>query len=345
MISCQRLCWLLLLVPIAGCESRTAATAAPTQPGRYLFCFWNVENLFDDRDDDRTQTADREFDRWFANDPEALRLKLAHLSETILAQNGGRGPDILALAEVESYRAAELLMQALNDRLSDPSLHYQHILMKDPNGGRHIAPAIITRLDVAKGRVRLHGRRQRILEGHIVVNGHDLVVIASHWTSRLTDKDGHHRADYADQIYGLYRGMYMSNPAVDFLVCGDFNDPPDAPSVVEHLHGSGDLAQVMAARDWPLLFNLFAGKDPRQFGTHYFGHHWHIFDQILVSPGLLDHEGWTCDPDSARTVKTSARSQDPLHRPWRFGSPNDLAPRGASDHFPVSVELSVASPR
>lgn len=324
----------------AGCRNGPRGAEA-TAPQSYLFCFWNVENLFDDHLDRREHRADKEFDRWFAEDPDALQLKLDHLSDALATLNGGKGPDILALVEVESRRAAELVQGALNRRLGDASLHYTHLLMKELSAGRHIAPAILTRLPVAGDRTRLHGSRLRILEGHIVVNGQDLVVIASHWTSRNTDGQGAHREKYGDQIHGLFRAMYTSNPKVDFLVSGDFNDPPDAPSVTEHLRARGDLQAVLEPRNDPLLLNLFADKDPAVWGTHYYGGRWEIFDQLAISPGLLDAEGWSCDPDSVRTVNRLVRPDDRIHHPWRFGGPHDKHRRGYSDHFPVTVRLSV----
>src|SRR5262249_48351984 len=99
----------------AGCLPPQAARVA-TAPEGYLLCFWNVENLFDDRNDGRTGPGDKEYDNWFARDPKALELKLAHLSEAILQLNDGRGPDILAIVEVENIRAAELLQKSLNQR-------------------------------------------------------------------------------------------------------------------------------------------------------------------------------------------------------------------------------------
>src|SRR5947209_19931619 len=110
----------------AGCNDATPSSGPPVAnaPGSdgYLFCFWNVENLFDDQENDRLQNADREYDQWFARDHAALELKLSRLSEALIGLNGGRGPDIIALAEVESQRAAELLRDALNSRLTDPAL-------------------------------------------------------------------------------------------------------------------------------------------------------------------------------------------------------------------------------
>jgi endonuclease/exonuclease/phosphatase family metal-dependent hydrolase len=329
---------LLALIPLI--RNQTAPPADNAAPGTYQLCFWNVENLFDDHQDNETNKVDKEFDTWFARDPAALHLKLDRLSEGITALNDGRGPDILALAEVENLRAAELLQGALNRRLPDSALRYSHLLMKDPGGGRHIATAILTRLPVQHDRTRLHGSRLRILEGHVVVNGHDLVILATHWTSRVTNETGGAREKYADQIYGVFRAMYMSNRKVDFLVCGDFNDPPEAPSVTDHLHATGDIQAVLEFRPEPLLFNLFADKNPSAgFGTHHFGKQWFIFDQIVVSPGLLDSEGWSCDPQSVRTINNLVKPGDRYGRPWRFGNEHERGTRGYSDHFPVTVRL------
>src|SRR5262245_26230804 len=89
----------LLLTALLTCA------AAPAQAPRaktYLFCFWNVENLFDDKLNPKLEKVDREFDDYFAKDGEALAMKLQRLREVLLSKemNNGRGPDILAMAEV-----------------------------------------------------------------------------------------------------------------------------------------------------------------------------------------------------------------------------------------------------
>jgi endonuclease/exonuclease/phosphatase family metal-dependent hydrolase len=335
---------LIAILFLPGCLRPQDAATEATVTGEYLFCFWNAENFFDDKLDGFRDKPDKDYDAWFAENPDVLRTKLDHLSSALIELNGGRGPDILAIAECESQRAAELLRDSLNARLSSEADHYAHVLFKDPKGGRHIATAIITRLPVHGNRTQLLGHRQRILEGHIDVNGHELIVIASHWTSRLTEKEGeerkgHGRADYSEKIFGRFRAMFTSNPAVDVLICGDFNDTPDAPSVTHNLHAGGDVAVVRGAHE-PVLLDLFAGKDPNRFGTHYHNR-WFIFDQIVVSPGLLDDQGWTCDPDSVSTVRTTQRRGDRLNRPWSFGGPKH-GERGYSDHFPVTVKLRVS---
>jgi endonuclease/exonuclease/phosphatase family metal-dependent hydrolase len=332
----------LLAVLFLGCGNLDLPAPDAKAADGYLFCFWNVENFFDDKPDEHRNEVDRKYDAWFAENPPVLKHKLANLSKTLIALNDGKGPDIIALAEVESERAADLLLDALNARLKDTELHYKHVLMKEPkNFGRSIATAIITRLPVVADKTRLHGNRQRILEGHVTVNGHDLVILATHWTSRVSDEEGTGRDKYAKQIYGVYKGMYLANPHVAFLVCGDFNDPPDDASVTKYLHGSDDQEKVKESdRDEPLLYNLFADKNDGKQGTHFYNRKWMIFDQILVSPAMLAPGGWRCEPKTARIVNDL--TADRKGHPKRFGSPHDetaLEERGYSDHFPVTVRL------
>jgi endonuclease/exonuclease/phosphatase family metal-dependent hydrolase len=340
--ACLVLSTALLAIVVAGCTPLpdSGDSYSASQDG-YLFCFWNVENLFDDRHDGRSGPGDKEFDVWLGKNPEILKLKLARLSEALLKLNAGKGPDILAIVEVEGVRAAELLQQELNSKIIEPSLHYTSVLMKEVRVGRHIAPAILTRLPVVKDRTRGQGSRFRIVEGHLVVDGQELVVLASHWTSRLRQGSEKGRAEYADKLYGTASAMHRSNPGVDVLICGDFNDSPDDVSVTQHLRATGDLQAVLQSGGQLKLLNLMADKDAASgYGTHYYSK-WLIFDHIVVSPGLLDQKGWTCDPASLRTVSDLTKPGDRLGRPWRFGGERDAGPRGYSDHFPVTVRLKV----
>jgi endonuclease/exonuclease/phosphatase family metal-dependent hydrolase len=345
-LSMRFVCIAFFALPLAGCRVEPAPSNVTTEEavgksGECLFCHWNAEDFFDDKLDHRTFPADKEYDRWMAENPAVFELKLSRLTEALLKINNGCGPDILSICEVETVRAAELLKDALNKKL-DEKLHYQNVLMKEVSTGRHIAPAIITRLPVVKDKTRLLDKKMRILEGHIIVSGHELVVFASHWTSRLGDGGEHQREHYADRIYGAFKAMYKSNPRVDVLICGDFNDTPHDVSVVKHLHCSGNLSDVKNSGDDPLLFNLFADKDPdKGFGTHYYNGKWFIFDQIVVSPGMLDTSGWRCQVDSVHTVNDLHKPGDAKKRPWRFGGQRDEGPRGYSDHFPVTVRLAV----
>jgi len=322
----------------------------PDGSGSYLFCFWNVENLFDDSNDNR-RTVDEEFDDPFAADEGLRREKYDRIADALLAMNGGRGPDVIAAVEVESVRAAELLRETLNRKLNEakaePVWQYTQVAMRNLDAGRHIAPCLITRLNVAHAETRLHGRQLRILEAHVAANGHNLTLIASHWTSQLRQRDGGDgddgRAKYAQLINDVYQDAVRSRPDVDLLVCGDFNDMPDSEPVAGILRATGDRSRVVPGADPPLLLNLLAGKSAEQFGTLWYREPL-IYDQVCVSPGMLDSVGWSCDPDSVRVPVDGLTRSSSRREPWRFGNPG-TAPaggRGYSDHFPVTVTLRVA---
>lgn len=313
---------------------------------RYFFCFWNVENLFDDRKDSRRENADAEYDVPFATDTHFRNLKLSRLAETLLRMNQGRGPDIFACCEVETPRAAELLKNALNERISDPKLRYTHLEIKDLEAGRHIATGLITRVPTESSRTHLLGYKLRILETRVTVDGHDLTILVTHWTSQITDKSGTDpnkgRAKYGKTIAEEVARLSSSNPSADILICGDFNDTPESPAVQTFLRATGDASQVTPGSG--RLLDLMAGKSAAEYGTLYYRRPL-IYDHICVSPGMLDRRGWWCDPASVSTFTQGLIRNGSTHRePWRFANPKPAIPddqRGYSDHFPVTVELSV----
>src|SRR5688572_14468204 len=99
---------LLLLIVLQNYYSSQSTNLPPhDHQTDFLFCHWNIENLFDDEDNGRKGPGDRDYDPLYAHNPDLLKLKLDKLTEAILRMNNGKGPDILALVEVEGVRAAE----------------------------------------------------------------------------------------------------------------------------------------------------------------------------------------------------------------------------------------------
>jgi endonuclease/exonuclease/phosphatase family metal-dependent hydrolase len=337
-------------IPRSPYEGQPTVTGTnPDGSGTYHFCFWNVENLFDDQDDPR-RPIDEEFDNPFAQDADLRRLKYDRIADALLRMNGGKGPDVIACVEVENIRAAELLRDTLNRKLeeanADPVWKYTQVAMRNLDAGRHIAPCVITRLNVDHTRTRLHGSRLRILETRLSANGHPLEVITSHWTSQLRGgEEG--REKYAQIIADRFNEMARSDPAVDLVVCGDFNDTPEADTVTQLLRATGDRSRVLPTADQPFLLNLMFGKPPDRYGTLWYRGKPMIYDQVCISPGMLQPDGWSCDPESVRTVTAGLTAPGATRRePWRYGGPATppTGGRGYSDHFPVTVTLTVAPP-
>ncbi len=145
------------------------SASSPASSAGFLVCSWNVENFFDDVDDPKNHDEDED---WFGRDPSAFRQKVAVLADSLLLQNDGLGPDVLAMVEVESLRCVEALRDALNARLPAEA-RYGGIVQRDDRTGRRFAPAVLTRLgvrdDLTQG-PRDFGNR-RILEAHLEARG------------------------------------------------------------------------------------------------------------------------------------------------------------------------------
>jgi len=335
-------------------RSPTPAPVVGDGESSFTFCTWNLENLFDDKKDKRN-AIDTEYDTAFAEDEELRNLKYDRIASALFKLNDGKGPDIIACLEVESVRAAELLQGTLNKKLADAKadekLQYKSVAMKNLDGGRHIAPCVISRLAITPQLTKMHGRQLRILECHVTVNGHDLCIMASHWTSQLKQRDGSDgdsgRGKYAKAIYDAFRDANAKDTATDFLVCGDFNDTPDAEPIAKELNAVGDRTLVKPTEKDPHLLNLMAGKEADKFGTLYYAGKPKIYDHICVSPGLLDEKGWSVDADSVATITAGlTRTGATRREPFRFGNPAKelkAGERGFSDHFPVVVKLKVAA--
>jgi endonuclease/exonuclease/phosphatase family metal-dependent hydrolase len=329
-------------------RSSPPPVAGDGKPATVLFCTWNVENFYDDQDDPKIHD---EYEDWFGTNPAAFREKVDHLAEGLLKMNDGAGPDVAGLCEVESERCLSALQEALNAKLEAAGMadrKYEHVLFKGDNTGRHFAPGLLTRLGVTADRTRKLGKRQngRIIEGHLHVNGHELIVIVAHWTSRLTDKEsaGNRRADYAEDCYGRVRAILHENPDADVIVCGDFNDEFKDLSIQNELHATDDPDLVRESGEEPRLLDLMANWSGDPPGSIYGKSKWSVFDHICVTRGLLDSKGWSCDPKNARVFAPDEfrHRRGRGFEPFAFGGPRHTGPRGYSDHFPVTVQLSVA---
>ncbi len=343
----------------AGPDAAAQQGIAADGENEFVFCFWNVENLFDDKDDKRNN-IDEEYDNPFALNPKLRELKYDRITSALLKMNDGKGPDVITCCEVESVRAAELLRDALNAKLKeakkDDKLQYKFLAMQNLEAGRHIAPCVISRVNVDVRNVKLIKKPLRILEAHLYVNGADLCILAAHWTSQLKQRDGSDgdsgREKYANTIYERFRELNKKDPNCDVLICGDFNDTPDADPVAKNLGATADKTKVKPTTDpnnEPFLLNLMGGKDPAKFGTLWYSGKPLIYDQIILSPGMLDTKGWSADPASVATITAGLTRPGATRRePWRFGDPDKEvkdADRGFADHFPVVVKIKVEPPK
>lgn len=335
---------------------------------QHMIGFWNVENLFaPENHAQRVPSVARRMGSDLENWSDALfQRKISQLASIIVQMNGGAGPDILGVCEVEDAFVLEKLAAALNSRLGSRSYSFVH--HDSELDKRGIDTAFLydqDRYTVDQNTVFSHfvlrrtGTRDILQASFRTQSNNDLILMCNHWPSRSGGAEasaGFRAAAGESLAYWHERVREEVGPRAALVAVGDFNDDPFDPSLRFNALSTRERGDVERATKAPRLYNLgwrFLTKtvtdhrgDARElYGTLYFKGDANLFDQILVSKPLLDGDG----PFHLReeTAQVETYSEMISHRvsegPIRFGLPKNgvVAGRvnedGFSDHFPVSV--------
>lgn len=299
-----------------------AAILAATGLRAQVFC-WNLENFFDTRDD--SATADESFTpggeyHWTRRKFEAKRNLIA---KTIIASGellDGRPPAIIGLCEVENGFVLKSLLE--DTPLSKFRYRTLHRDSPDPRG---IDVALI--YDLARVRllsyewitIREFATRE-ILYAKVAF-GDTLHIYVNHWPSKYggAKASEHKRQAVCDALLAHLDSLQQVEPTAAIVLMGDFNDTPDAGSVME-LCRAAHLQNI----------------SPKEGGTIKYKGQWEMIDQMLASPSAAEkigpaevfRPGFLLEED-----KTFLGS-----KPRR----TNVGPRyngGASDHLPIIADF------
>ncbi len=324
-----------------------AEPAEAESPREYTFAFWNVENLFD-TDDDPKNRGDDEFLPQRGWTPERYSTKLEHLVKVLAEVR----PHLLTVAEVENRRVLEDLIAA--PQLKE--LGYE-IFHRDSPDKRGIDVAAIYRApfeidpDRPSGlhRVVIPNPTRAVLEISFLVEGQPLTVLVNHWPSRGGDRDGALRRIAATicrkVVDSRVQEAQKEGRDADILVLGDFNDDPFDPSVREVLGAIRSKNAVQHRRNRYSLYNpswKFLGRTDT--GTLYYNREWvwNVFDQAILSRGLLGEEGLHY-VDGSLSVVAHDWLRDDKRRPLRFRKLRRGGwIEGYSDHFLIHGKIAVS---
>ncbi len=335
---------------------------------------FNVENLFDTEksqfynDADFTPTGRYEWTN------EKLHWKLQNLSEIVLSvrnKNEKKCPDALALSEVENR---EVLVLWRDLFLSD--CQYQEIIIFEPasrsearDDRRGIKVALMTRYPLAESPQfhLLYPGSRHILEVHLLVGTHPLILFINHWKSRIGGGEDK-RILAAEFLKKRTTEILSQDPYFDFVVLGDFNDEPENVSLGEIIgqvnYPSDFLEDLEATRLYNVSFEKFhlgylleraqrliqAGRNWRieeveaeirkRRATYYYkSRRQHLqFDHFLLSRGLFDQTGLRYKPMSFEVVRHPRYTDENL-APIPFRPFSGGAQGGASDHFPILMRM------
>lgn len=319
----------------------------------YSVTWWNLENLFDTEDSaTRPEWLQRSLRRELRGWTDAvLDQKIGRLVEVVRQLNGGTGPDLLGVCEVENRAVLDRLVAALA-----PVGRRYRVAHADTKDKRGIDVAFLydaSRFETRPGETFSHHVLKRTATRDIfqvnlyTPDGRLLIAIGNHWPARMGGvyETEPYRIIAAETLaYWMERITEIQGRHAAVLVLGDFNDEPFSRSLADYALSSPSRAKVLNART-PRLLNLSWASMGRGEGTHYYDNVAGTLDQVLVSRGLVTGRGGfrlAAPPAEAVRVEVfdgMARTGD-YPGPRRFGRPaSAFDPTGYSDHFPVSVDL------
>lgn len=313
--------------------------------------FYNVENLFDTLDDPITYDDDRTpngKDHWTEEIYKDKLKNIAKVISEIGADVTKNAPVILGVAEIENRKVLEDLanepillpkdygivqFDSPDRRGIDVALLYQKSLFRPVNTSVHEL-LIYSDNDVKK---RVYTRDQLLVSGYL--DGDLIHVIVNHWPSRSGGeaRSRYKREEAAALNKKIIDSLFDIDPYAKVITMGDLNDDPDNDSVKKVLGAKSEKKDVKLKG----LYNPMYNMSKKGIGSLAWRDSWNLFDQIIVSKGLLDK-----DYSSYRYYKAGVFNKNYLANPrGRYkGYPyrsfaNGAYTGGYSDHFPVYVYL------
>lgn len=318
---------LILFASLYSCNAQQAGT------GDIAIAFYNVENLFDTKDDPDTWDDDFTPTGSYRYTEKVYQQKLHNIATVIKDIN----PDIIGLAEIENETV-------LKDLIAQPELaaynySYKWFNSPDPRG---IDLALLYKSDVfepahAHNYPVIHpGLKTRdVLYVSGQVHGEIMHILINHWPSRGEGlkKSIPKREAAAKVNKRIVDSLLKKDARNKIFVMGDMNDNPDDESVTRILEAKPGKLNKKG-----YLYNPWAALYTSGKGTSVYHKHWDLFDQIIISGAVTDGNGLHLKKarifDAGYIRNSNYEDGYPL-RSFRGRNWNN----GYSDHFPVVIYL------
>jgi hypothetical protein len=322
-------------------------------PSTYYVGWWNVENLFDEEGAPPSRRPEK-VARVIKDDiagwtPELRDLKVDRLASVIARMNGGAGPDVLGVCEVENRFVLDLLAVAVKDLL--PTRGY-HVVHADTDDARGIDVAFLYDpgvLDVPPDSTFSHVVMRRTATREIVqvnfrtTRGRTWTLFGNHWPSRSGgqfESAGFRQIAGETLAYFHQRALEVHGPGTPALAMGDFNDEPFDVSLVTNALSTRQQRKVLGA-DIPRLWNLMWPAIGTPEGTFYFDNQPNLLDQFLVNRNMATQDApIRALPDTVEILRFDDTATGQFRRPRHFGGMGKpVDENGFSDHFPIGMKV------
>ena len=313
--------------------------------------FYNQENLFDTCHDE----GKRDYDFLPTGSYKWNAMKYNHKLNNMSRALADMGTDVLpnigcaiiGLAEVENSKA-------LDDLIAQPALsarNYQYVHIEGPDR-RGIDCALLYNPSLFSVKnTRLVPYVQKLKKdsafytrGFLTVSGtladENVAVIVCHLPSRFSES--FYRELGAEQVKVIKDSLLNDDPNCKVFVMGDMNDDPIDKSMAGILKGKANIKDVNEGDMYNPWYNILVKEG---VGTLLYQGSWNLFDQILVTPNLLNKDDKK-DFSSLKFWKNQIFKRDYLFQTeGKYkGSPKRTTAGGVwldgySDHLPVVIYL------
>lgn len=309
--------------------------------------FYNIENLFDTintpdvRDEEFTPEGSK---RW---NTERYNLKLSNIARVINELGTDVHPDgvfALGLSEIENRGVIEDLINTppLDKREYD-IVHFDSPDKRGVDVGLIYQPKYFKVFNSKSYTLTIEGRDDFFTRDQLVVSGvleSDTVhMLVAHWPSRSggAKRSAPLRMAAGDLGRKIVDSLLAINPQAKIIYMGDLNDDPIDRSVKFNLRSTDKKEETRHAK----LYNPMTELYNKGVGSLAYRDTWNLFDQLLVSAGLVNDDATGYRYYGARVYNKPYLIQKQGNfagYPFRtYVGDNFMG--GYSDHFPVYLIL------
>jgi endonuclease/exonuclease/phosphatase family metal-dependent hydrolase len=345
----------------AGCNVSEPRAEEETTPRSITLMTWNVNNLFDGKDNGFEYDEFLESAGWSTEKYRGRINAISAAIETIKPL-----PDVIILQEIESLTVFEDIALSISGDYS-----WSHFA---GNPGAALGVGILSRLPLVEAKahsITIGGDTtpRPVLEARIEVEEGAFVVFACHWKSKLGGDDvtENIRRASARVILRRIRELWVDEPDIGVIIAGDLNENhdefyrqgagvicallPDDPYCAQLTGCTGKNGEENSSlqKDF-IVLSKYAPPAPVHFpkdaialfspwlrdlenGSYFYKYNWETIDHFLISRQFFDNALWEYEGTRiANDQPFTNASGIPVSYNVRTGN-------GLSDHLPLLLSL------
>ena len=291
------LCFLLVILsPLISFTQSKSNGEIEGLRSDYRILFYNVENLFDTKDDSLKNDAEflpqgEKYWTW-----KKYQDKCSKVAKIITAVGGWELPEIVGLCEIENKRTLNGILYSTPLKKAN----YKTIHKESPDH-RGIDVALFYQPDrffpIDTSFLKLnykkssHSTTREILYVKGATHTDDtLHIFVNHWPSRWGGQleSEHKRISAALLLRNKVDSIFNTNAKAKIIIMGDFNDYPNNKSLTKALKASEPNKDIINNE----LYNLASILETKSsIASHKYKGIWGMLDQFIVSGALMNTNG------------------------------------------------------